>query len=266
LEIGEKYGALRIINPLADAAMMKSMQRYGQMSPVVCVKAESGCELIDGFKRLRACRRLNKPDLKAKTVEFSERACKAAIIQLNRAGRSINEIEEALVLQSLHREDGLMQIEIAALVGRHKSWVSRRLSLIERLSEEVQEDIKLGLLSVSVGRELVKLPRGNQRAAANAVLKHRLSIKEVEKLIAHLLSCPRWEHESILWAPWEILERKQTRPTEIEARLLSFERLCRSLAEKVRGSGLEKRGNLYEALTRAIGAAEEVVTTLRAVR
>jgi ParB/RepB/Spo0J family partition protein len=261
-EIGEKYGAFRIVSPPADLSMMKSMQRYGQMSPVVCVKTEGCYELIDGFKRLRACRRLNKAALKSKTVEFSERACKAAIIQLNRSGRSINEIEEAMVLQSLHREDRLTQIEIAALVGRHKSWVCRRLSLIERLSEEIQEDIRLGLLSVSVGRELAKLPRGNQRAAADATLKHRFSMREVEKLISHLLSRPRWEHQTLLSAPWEIIEPKQAGPVALEAKLLSFERTCRSLSEGVKKRGVGNR--LYELIERSIGAAEEVVTTLRA--
>lgn len=261
-EIGEKYGAYRIVSPLADAAMMKSMQRYGQMSPVVCVKAGSGYELIDGFKRLRACRRLNKAVLRAKKVEFSERASKAAIIQLNRSGRSINEMEEAMVLQSLHREDRLTQVEIATLVGRHKSWVCRRLLLTERLSEEIREDIRLGLLAVSVGRELAKLPRGNQRTAADAVLKHRFSMREVEKLISHLLSRPRWEHQVLLSAPWEIIEPKQPRPTGLEAKLLSFEHTCRSFSGDVKKSGIETR--LFESIQRAIGAAEEVVTTLRA--
>lgn len=210
--IGEKYGVFRIVNPLADTAMMRSIQRYGQMTPVVCVKAGNGYELIDGFKRLRACRRLNKCVLKAKTVDFSERACKAAIIQLNRFGKSINEMEEAMVLQSLHREDGLMQIEIATLLGRHKSWVSRRISLIERLSEEVKEDIRLGLISVIAGWELAKLQRCNQKGAADAVLKHRLSTRETAKLISHLLSRPSWEHQTLLMAPWEIIERRQPRP------------------------------------------------------
>ncbi len=264
--IGERYGAFRIVSPVAEAAMMKSMQRYGQMSPVVCVKSGSGYELIDGFKRLRACRRLNKAVLKSKTVQFSERACKAAIIQLNRSGRSISEMEEALVLQSLHREDKLTQIEIAVLVGRHKSWVNRRIALIERLSEEVQEDIRLGLISIIVGRELAKLPRGNQKAAANAVLKHRFSTRETAKLMTYLLSRPRWEHEAILRAPWEIIEPKQPRPVGIEAKLISFEQICRSLSEGVKKTGVEKRGYLYEPIERAIGAAEEVVTTLRAVR
>ena len=39
---------------------------------------------------------------------------------LNR-GRSISESEEAMVLSSLYREDGLTQTEIALLLGRHKS-------------------------------------------------------------------------------------------------------------------------------------------------
>ncbi len=259
--IGEKYGIYRIVNPRADTAKM-----YGQISPVVCVKGGSGYELIGGFKRLRACRRLNKPVLRAKTMEVSVCACKAAIIQLNRAGGSITEIEEAMVLQSLHREDGLMQIEIATLLGRNKSWVSRRLSLIERLSEEIQDDIRLGLLSVSVGRELAKLPRGNQRTAAEAVLKHRFSMREVEKLITHLLSRPRWEHQTLLMAPWEIIEPKQPRPAGIEAKLLSFERICRSLSEGIRKIGVENKSYLYELVQRAIGAAEEVAQTLMAVR
>src|SRR5271169_2571006 len=135
-DIGERYGVLRIVSPRADAAMMKSIQKYGQMSPVVCVRSADGYELIDGFKRLRACRRLKKSSLRAKTIEVSARACKAAIIQLNRSGRAITDMEEAMVLQSLHREDGLLQMEIAALLGRHKSWVSRRISLIERISED----------------------------------------------------------------------------------------------------------------------------------
>jgi ParB/RepB/Spo0J family partition protein len=264
--LGERYGVLRIVSPLADAAMLKSIQRYGQISPVVCAKTAGGYELIDGFKRLRASRRLNKATLRARTMEVSARACKAAIIQLNRVGRSANEMEEALVIQSLHREDGLQQTEIAALLGRHKSWVSRRLSLIERLSEEIQDDIRLGLLSVSVGRELAKLPRGNQRAAANAVLKHRFSIREVEKLITHLLSRPRWEYQTILSAPWEIIEPKQSRPVGLEAKLISFKHICESLSEGVKKSRLENRSYLYEPIERAIGAAEEVVQTLRAAR
>ena len=263
-DMGERYGVLRIVSPRADTAMMKSIQKYGQMSPVVCVRSADGYELIDGFKRLRACRRLNKSSLKAKTMEVSARACKAAIIQLNRSGRAITDMEEAMVLQSLHREDGLLQMEIAALLGRHKSWVSRRISLIERISEDVQEDIRLGLISATVGLELAKLPRCNQRATVDAVLKHRFSTRETGELISHLLKHPRWEYQAILASPWEVVELKQPKPVGLGARLISMQSICLSVSSGYKKSSSEERGSLSDLIDRAIGAAEEAVQTMKA--
>ena len=75
-EIGERYGVFRIMSPRADAAMVKSIQKYGQISLVVCVRAEGGYQMIDGFKRLRAFRRLNQTTLRAKTMEVSGRVGK----------------------------------------------------------------------------------------------------------------------------------------------------------------------------------------------
>lgn len=229
-KIGDRYGALRIVNPRADEAMLHSMQRYGQLTPVVCARIDS-YELIDGFKRLRACRRIGKETLKARILEASERVCKAAIIQLNRL-RPIRELEEAMVLSSLHREDGLTQTEIAVLLGRHKSWVSRRIALIEKLSEEVLDDIRLGLLSATVGRELATLPRGNQKEIAASLIKHRLSTREAAKVIAYLLSRPRWEHHLILANPWEVVEPREPKPL-LAQQLLSLDRIGRSVAKRV---------------------------------
>ena len=264
LEIGEKYGIYRIVSPRADAAMVKSMRKYGQMTPVVCVKGQGGYELIDGFKRLRACRSLDERALKVKTMEVSGRVCKAALIQLNQSGRSINEMEEALVLQSLHREDGLTQVEIAALLGRDKSWVSRRIALMERLSEEVQEDIRLGLISVMTGRELAKLPRGNQREVAHTILRRRYSTREAAKLIGYLLSRPRWEYGVILANPWEVVEPREPRPRGFGAKLLLFRQICQSVGEGFRKCSPERRRDLGHLIDLAIGSAEEVVQTLKA--
>jgi ParB/RepB/Spo0J family partition protein len=263
-EIAERYGVFRIVNPRADAAMVKSIQKYGQISPVVCVRAEGGYQMIDGFKRLRACRRLDKTTLRAKTMEVSGRVCKAAIIQLNLSGRSISEMEEALVLQSLYREDGLTQVEIAALLGRDKSWVSRRISLIERLSEEVQEDIQLGLISVMTGRDLAKLPRGNQKEAADAILKRHYSTREAAKLIGYLLSRPRWDYSAILARPWEVVEPREPWPRGFGAKLISFREVCQTVLEGFNQSSPERRTSLYTLIHLAIGSAEEVAKTLRA--
>ena len=49
-DIGERYLALRIIQPKADKAMERSMSRYGQLTPVVIGgKSRDRYEMLDGF-------------------------------------------------------------------------------------------------------------------------------------------------------------------------------------------------------------------------
>lgn len=48
----------------------------------------------------------------------------------------------------------------------------RRLALVERLSEPVREDLRLGLLTPTMARELVRLPQGNQAEVAEVVQRH----------------------------------------------------------------------------------------------
>ncbi len=206
-KIFERFGNLRIINPQADRAMLRSMEKYGQMAPVVVSRMEQDhYELLDGFKRLRAGRQLSLPSLNARILNLGLRAGKVAVMQLNWIGKSISSMEEALVVHSLCHEDGLSQVEIATLLGRHKSWVCRRISLIERLSDEVQEDIKLGLLPISIGVELAKLQRSNQEALLETIRKHHLTWRETRKMVSALQANPRFDSACILRNPWEILQ------------------------------------------------------------
>ena len=55
-EIGEQYGRYRLHVPEAERAMARSLERYGQLSPVVVCRRQERYELIDGFKRLGADR------------------------------------------------------------------------------------------------------------------------------------------------------------------------------------------------------------------
>ena len=86
-EIGEHYGRYRLHVPEAERAMARSLERYGQLSPVVVCRRQDRYELIDGFKRLGAVRGLAQiPSLSARLMEADERQAKAAIYGLNRAG------------------------------------------------------------------------------------------------------------------------------------------------------------------------------------
>jgi ParB/RepB/Spo0J family partition protein len=152
-EIGEHYGRYRLHVPEAERAMAKSLKRYGQLSPVVVCRRHERYELIDGFKRLGAARGLAQIDhLSARLMEADERTVKAAIYGLNRTAGRTRELEEAWIIQALVREDEMSQVEVAELLGRHKSWVCRRLALIERLSAKARDDLRVGCRPQRRGR------------------------------------------------------------------------------------------------------------------
>jgi len=204
-QIGQSYGRLRLVHPQADTGMVDSLRQFGQIFPVVVVALGERYELVDGFKRLRALKQLGCERVRARVVDLGVHALKAAMIALNRRKGAICDLEEGMVVHSLCREDGLSQVEVARLLGRHKSWVCRRLSLIERLSDEALEHIRLGLIHTVIGRELLRLPRGNQEAALRTILKYRLSSRESARLVSLLLQRPRWGWQNLLNFPLEIL-------------------------------------------------------------
>jgi ParB-like chromosome segregation protein Spo0J len=79
-EIGESYGRYRLHVPELERGMMRSLESYGQLSPIVVVLEGERWELIDGFKRLGAARKLHTVDrLVARRIEADERTAKAAI-------------------------------------------------------------------------------------------------------------------------------------------------------------------------------------------
>jgi ParB-like chromosome segregation protein Spo0J len=278
--IGERLAPLRIADPVAERAMLHSLQKYGQQTPVVVCRLAAGKhELLDGFKRLRAGRELGYLELTARPLDVSLRACKAALLQLNRVGRTISGLEEALVVHSLCHEDGLNQVEIAALLGRHKSWVCRKLTLIERLCDEAQDSIRLGLLPASIGAELARLQRCNQEHLLAAIRKQRLTWRETREVVSALLSKPQREYEDILKDPRAtvlmpdddvvvapVAEQGLSYPAkQMQRRLIGLERSCLEVAYLFANTELRQFTEHEEKRLRA-GCARALVTLSQAQR
>lgn len=211
--LGESYRRYRLPDAAGEGAMARSLARYGQMAPIVVWLPGETPEVLDGFKRVVAARRLSWSSLSARRLAADERTAKAAIYGLNRVGRPTQEWEEAWLVHALVREDQLSQVEVAELLGRHKSWVCRRLALVERLAAEAKDDLRLGLLSATLARALVRLPAGNQPALLATARREGLTNAEVSGVIDVLLSTVGQEQQAyVLAQPREAL--RQARAVE----------------------------------------------------
>lgn len=187
--IDERLRRYRLAQPKREQTMAESLERYGQLSPVVVCIHEEEYVLIDGFKRLRAARTLRgMTHLIARRLEVDEQGAKAAIYNLNRIGQRPMELEESWIVHALVREDGLTQVDAARLLGRHKSWVNRRLAMLERLCEAAREELRLGLMTPAIARQLTRLPVGNQAGALETAREASLTSSELSGVVDLLLA------------------------------------------------------------------------------
>lgn len=188
LDLSEEFSALRLRSATAVEEMRLSMARHGQLTPLTVYETKGALAVIDGFKRLHAARVLELDTLKVVALTLGPVEAKAAILALNASCR-LSEIEEAWLVRSMVREHHLSQPEIGRVLCRDKSWVCRRLALVESLDESLQADLRLGVVSASCARELARLPRGNQKKAADVVLGRGLTAHQTARLVQALILC-----------------------------------------------------------------------------
>ncbi len=169
---------------------------------------------------------------------------------------------EGFIVKSLHDDDGLVQTEIGVLLGRHQSWVSRRLKLVDELDAEVQENIRLGLLSVVAGRELARMPRGIQQEVMAKILKYGLSTREVSKLVGHLLTRPKWEYPAILAQPWELFETPPAQ-SDLRGRVSAMHRICRGVVGALEKADAHEMVEAHGVMDTAIASAERATSLLK---
>ena len=186
-ELGESLSVVRLCAPEAQQQMHRSLSMWGQLTPVQAWRVDARLELFDGLKRLRAARDLGWSAMRVEVHALDSAGAKVRLWRCN-AAAGLSEIEEAWLVRSLYREDKLSQGQIARLLDRSdKSWACRRLALAEDLSDELTAQVRLGLVSATACRELVRLPRGNQDAVAQVVIRRGLTTRQTGRLVDALL-------------------------------------------------------------------------------
>jgi ParB/RepB/Spo0J family partition protein len=238
--LGQRYRRYRLVDPDDEAAMVGSFRRYGQLTPLVVCRREETYEVLDGFKRLAAAQTLGLLTVATRVLEVDERQAKAALFGLNQTGRRTQEWEDAWIVQALVREDGMTQVEVAELLGHHKSWVCRRLALVEKLADEARQDLRLGLLSATAARSLVRLPAGNQLDVLAARQRHELTAAELDGVVELMRAAAgRTQQEYILEHPRQALQqaRQQTGRAWDPRLSLAGNRIARRLGDVLEGLG-----------------------------
>ena len=170
-----RYEGLRKRHPGQERQLLASLAEIGQQSPIVVVSETAEFVVIDGYKRVRALKRLGRDTVRGTCWQVTE--LEALLLERSLRRACEDPLDQAWLLAELQGRFGLSPEELARRFERSKSWVSRRLALIQALPQAIQEQVRTGALSAHAAMKyLVPLARANldaahQLAAAIAPLK-----------------------------------------------------------------------------------------------
>jgi hypothetical protein len=190
-----------------------SLAAIGQQVPVVVVHGE-GPEhfvLVDGYKRVRALRRLGHDLVGATCWDLSE-AEALVLDRLMRTGEGATALEQGWLLHELSVRFALSLEDLGRRFARSVSWVSRRLALVEELPDAIQAHVQRGALPAHAAMKyLVPLARANADACARlvtGVAGKGLTNREVGQLYAAWREGLPAIRERVLTAPLLFLKAR----------------------------------------------------------
>ena len=205
-----RYETLRRRSAAREAQLLASIAHLGQQVPIVVVVASEGNGLVvvDGYKRVRALKALKGDTVQATRWELSEPEA-LLLERLMRNAETDSALEQAWLLRELHGRFALSHDELARRFDKSKSWVSRRLALLEELPEEIQARVREGVLVAHAAMKfLVPMARANRADAlrlTTALCRQRSSSRQVGAIYGAWLTGNEKTRELLLNEPWLFL-------------------------------------------------------------
>lgn len=182
-----RYEQLRVRRPMRERRLLASLAERGQQVPIVVIASSESDRfiVIDGYKRIRALKRLRCDTVRATVWDMNE--TEALILDRSlRTSEGETALEQGWLLSELHRGFNLSLHELAMRFDRSTSWVSRRLALVRELPESVQQKVRDGNVGPAAAMKyLVPMARAKRRDCermAEAIARNQFSTREVKML------------------------------------------------------------------------------------
>ncbi|WP_322510815.1 ParB/RepB/Spo0J family partition protein [Chloroflexus sp.] len=167
----------------ALAGLVASIQEHGVLQPlIVSEDPDGGYELIAGERRLRAARMAGLATVPAIIKHATPQQFLELALVENVQRADLNPLEEAQAYETLRREFGLSDDDIARRVGKSRVAIvnSRRLL---RLAPAARQALIDGVISAGHGRALLRLDDpADQQAVLELIQRRDLSVRDVERL------------------------------------------------------------------------------------
>lgn len=165
-----------------------SIEEFGLIQPVVLYKQNEGSYiLIAGERRLRACKKLGRADIKAVILDADEDRLRELALIENIQREDLNPIELANSYKQIIDAQNLTQEALANYLHKSRPQITNTLRLLE-LDEAAQELISKGKLTQGHAKVLIGLDAQEQKLMIDTILGQKLTVRDTEKIVQRVKS------------------------------------------------------------------------------
>ncbi|MCD8341487.1 MAG: ParB/RepB/Spo0J family partition protein [Clostridiales bacterium] len=170
------------LSDLAD-----SIREHGILQPINVRQMASGYyQIISGERRWRAAREAGLEEVPVLVLEADDREAMELGLIENLQREDLNAMEEAQGYETLMKEYGMTQEQVAARVGKSRSTVANAVRLLG-LADNLQAMVEDGRLSAGHARAVLSVSDPTaQNRLADEIDKRGLSVREAEQLAGKL--------------------------------------------------------------------------------
>jgi ParB/RepB/Spo0J family partition protein len=230
-----RYEGLRVRRPERERRLLASLAERGQQVPIVVIALAGEPKrflVIDGYKRIRALRRLGRDTVRATVWDMDE--TEALVLDRSlRTAEGETALEQGWLLAELHGGLGLSLDDLARRFDRSVSWVSRRLALVRELPKSVQQQVRGGKIGAHAAMKyLVPMARAKRydcERLAEEIARNQFSTHEVGLLYAAWRNGPPSVREGIIEDPRLFLRARREIEEEEPVSVRAAEELIRNL-------------------------------------
>ncbi len=179
------YQPRKSFNEEALQELAHSLEKHGQLQPIVVIQKDEGFMIIAGERRFRASKLAGFETIKAIVANYENENLRELALIENIQRENLSPLELAQSYKELIEEYQITQDELGDIIHKSRSQITNTLRLLQ-LSAYTQDLLSTGKITQGHAKVLVGLDLEAEKLIADTIIGQKLSVRDSEELVKSL--------------------------------------------------------------------------------
>ena len=176
------YQPRKVFDQNALQELASSIKEHGVFQPIIAKNSIKGYEIVAGERRVKASILAGRETIPAIIRDFNDEEMMEIALLENLQREDLNPIEEAMAYQNLMEAKGLSHEQLAARIGKSRSYVTNMVGLMN-LPDSVKDLVVAKKISATHARTLSKIKDPEKvEEMADRIINEGLTTATIEEL------------------------------------------------------------------------------------